>query len=80
MTADQIVEIFMCPRCLVAQGKAGSCPQCNVQLIDCHPGAEDDPCRRPLINANGQVLSRAPLWWLRHTASPLAAYFEEKLS
>jgi hypothetical protein len=80
MTHDLSFEIFMCPRCLVAQIKAGTCPECHVELITCHPGAENDPCRRPLMNADGQVLSRAPLWWLAHSASSVVAHFEDNHS
>lgn len=77
MSHDQSIEIFMCPRCLVAQIKAGSCPKCKVKLIACHPGAENDPCRRPLMNADGRVLSRAPVWWLKHSASQLVDHIED---
>ena len=61
-----MVEIFMCPRSLVAQCEAGSYPDCGVQLAACHPEAQGNPRRRPPMNAKGQVLSRAPLWWLKH--------------
>lgn len=80
MTCDQVSRFFMCPRCLVAQGESGKCPQCSEQLIMCDPGAHDDPCRRPLMNATGQMVSRAPLWWLRNASNPLATIVEDQRS
>jgi hypothetical protein len=77
MKYDQVTEVFMCPRCLVAKSESGTCPQCSANLIKCEPGAQDDPCRRPLMSASGQVLSRAPVWWLRNTANPLGTIVED---
>jgi hypothetical protein len=36
----------------------------------------DDPCRRPLMDAAGQVRTRAPLWWLRLRVGPLLEFLE----
>jgi hypothetical protein len=36
----------------------------------------DDPCRRPIIDAQGNVRTRAPLWWLRHRLGDLVKYYE----
>ncbi len=70
--------LYVCPRCLESRTVAGACPRCGVQRVRCHPGDPDDPCRRPLMDAQGKVLTRAPLWWLRHTVSRLARRWEEE--
>ena len=77
MVVDEVVEIFLCSRCLIAESEPGVCTRCDLQLIVCRPGAEDDPHRRPLMDAQGNVLSPAPLWWLKHTLGSLAMRFEE---
>ena len=70
------VEVFLCPRCLDAQASAGVCPRCGLERVGCRPGDADDPCRRPLVDAAGQVRTRAPLWWLRQTVGPLTRFLD----
>jgi hypothetical protein len=65
MTSRETVQVYLCPRCLSADGAPGTCPRCAEERIGCRPGDPDDPCRRPIIDARGQVRTRAPLWWLR---------------
>jgi len=69
-------ELHLCPRCLLSGEAPGPCPRCGGQRLTCRPGDPDDPCRRPLIDAEGQVRTRAPLWWLRHTVGRLASFWE----
>jgi len=71
-------EVFLCPRCLDSQGEAGTCPRCGVERIGCRPGDADDPCRRPLVDAAGQIRTRAPLWWLRQTVGPLTRFLDPR--
>jgi len=68
---EQVSQIFLCPNCLSPGEAAGACVNCGTEVLTCRPGDPDDPCRRPLINAEGKVLTRAPLWWLQHKVRPL---------
>lgn len=70
------LEVFLCPRCLDAQAFAGVCSRCGLERVGCRPGDADDPCRRPLVDASGQVRTRAPLWWLRQTVGPLTRFLD----
>jgi hypothetical protein len=78
MGVGEVTVVYLCPRCLSAEARAGVCPNCGLERIGCRPGAGDDPCRKPLIDSAGQVRSRAPLWWLKHTVSQLAQYWEQR--
>lgn len=71
-TLDQ--EIYLCPKCLTPGGEPGACPECGHTRVGCRPGDPDDPCRRPLIDANGKLRTRAPLWWLQYTVRDLTKY------
>ncbi len=75
MSEDPEIHIYMCPRHLVAQAEPGKCPlDCTLDLIECCPGDPDDPCRRPVVDEDGTVRTRAPLWWLEHTVEELWPY------
>jgi hypothetical protein len=78
MAGPMDVEMYLCPRCLDSQPGAGACPRCGVERIGCRPGDADDPCRRPLVDAAGQVRTRAPLWWLRQTVGPLTRFLDRR--
>ncbi len=78
MVSQESSTFYLCPRCLESALQAGTCPRCGVQRVRCRPGEPDDPCRRPLMDAQGKILTRAPLWWLRHTVSALARRWEEQ--
>jgi hypothetical protein len=73
-----LVQLYLCPRCLLSGDSSGPCPRCGGERLTCRPGDPDDPCRRPLIDAEGQVRTRAPLWWLRYTVGPLAGFWESQ--
>lgn len=69
MSEEQVV--YCCTRCTTAAGEGGACDLCGGQRVECQPGATGDPVRRPLIDASGNVLTRAPIWWLRQTVPSL---------
>ena len=72
MGLHDALEVYLCPTHLVPTGKPGVCPECGQELLGCRPGDPDDPCRRPIIDQRGRVLTRAPLWWLRYSIHELA--------
>jgi hypothetical protein len=78
MNVDFNQEIFLCPNCLLPGAEAGACPACGHTRVSCRPGDPDDPCRRPLMDQRGRVLSRAPLWWLQYTVQELAQHFDRE--
>jgi hypothetical protein len=77
MAEQEMVEIYLCPNCLSADGSGGPCPKCGLERLHCRPGEADDPCRRPLMDAQGRLRTRAPLWWLRLTAPDVARHHED---
>jgi hypothetical protein len=80
MMAESKEQIYLCPKCLKAQDMPGVCPRDGTELLTCQPGHPDDPCRRPLIDAKGRVVSRAPIWWLRYTVRNLINHLEDLTS
>lgn len=77
MTEPSGASIYLCPRCLTPGDAPGPCPECGAERLGCRPGDADDPCRRPLMDANGRVLTRAPLWWLLKTMPEFSEYWKE---
>jgi hypothetical protein len=71
MSAEEAEQIYLCPRCLQAYNSAGRCLKDGSELFTCRLGDPDDPCRRPLIDAKGRVVTRAPIWWLQHSVADL---------
>lgn len=71
-------EVYLCPQCLEAQASPGACPNDGSELLTCKPGDPNDPCRRPLIDAEGHVKTRAPAWWLKYTVTRLMNLIEEE--
>ncbi len=76
MDTLEVTEIWVCPHCVIPYERSGRCGRCGSELAVCHVGALDDPCRRPVMDARGRLVTRAPLWWLRRTAAGLARYYE----
>lgn len=75
--SDQAADkVYVCSRHLIIQAEPGDCPKCGRTLIECTPGSEDDPNRKPLIDQEGRVLTRAPIWWLRKTVTRLVDYID----
>lgn len=63
--------VYVCKRCTTSAGEGGTCVYCGGQRVACHPGHDGDPARRPLIDEHGNVLTRAPIWWLHFTIPSL---------
>ncbi|MFQ5944149.1 MAG: hypothetical protein ACE5JF_11400 [Anaerolineales bacterium] len=68
--SEEIV-IYVCKRCTTSSGEAGKCRYCGGEKVACHPGDDGDPIRRPLLDADGNVVTRAPIWWLHETIPEL---------
>jgi hypothetical protein len=64
-------QVYLCPRCFEAQSSPGNCPNDGEELLGCRPGDPDDPCRRPLMNNQGKIVARAPVWWLQYSVRDL---------
>jgi hypothetical protein len=60
--------LYVCPGCFSADIAPGACPDCGRERVVCDPGDPDNPCRKPPMDADGRLQSRAPLWWLVRTA------------
>jgi hypothetical protein len=56
--------VYVCERCFSADDQPGPCRRCQQPRREFAVGALDDPQRRPLIGADGQLRCRAPLWWV----------------
>ncbi len=69
--------LYVCPHCFTASDAPGECPVCGYKLFEFRPGDVDDPCRCPVINERGEVVTHAPLWWLRSVAPELAERMEK---
>ena len=69
--------MYVCPHCFTAADEPGKCAVCGYQLHEFRPGDVDDPCRCPVINEHGEVVTHAPLWWLRSVAPELADRMEK---
>ena len=70
-STEAMDQVYLCARCLLAGDAPGPCPRCGQDRLTCRPGDPDDPCRRPWIDARGEVRTRAPLWWLKQTVGGL---------
>jgi hypothetical protein len=68
MALDE-TEQYVCERCFSTDTAPGVCPRCGKPRRHCQVGSLGDTCRRPLMDTNGHILSRAPLWWLQGAAS-----------
>lgn len=75
-----IERLYLCPNCfnaLEAARMSAPCDVCGHSLIECQPGAADDPCRRPLADADGDLLTHAPKWWVEHYKRLAAQVLED---
>jgi hypothetical protein len=68
--------VFICRRCLLSDEANTPCPRCGRERIGVRPGEPADPGRRPWIDQQGNIRTRAPVWWLRETMADLARWFE----
>lgn len=60
-------RLYLCPNCfnaLQAEAMAEPCEVCGHSLIECRPGDTDDPCRKPMMDDDGDLVTRAPMWWV----------------
>lgn len=73
---SELIKIYVCKRCMTPAGDGGSCAYCGGEMVGCRPGDPDDPCWRPLIDADGRVMTRAPRWWLHYSVPELMGHFE----
>jgi len=71
-------QVYLCPRCFEAQNTPGNCPNDGMELLSCQPGDPDDPCRRPLMDNKGNIVSRAPVWWLQYSIRDLIGYLGKR--
>ena len=69
MSEEQVV--YCCTRCTTGATEPGTCDICGGTRVECRPGGDGDPVRRPLMDATGNVVTRAPIWWLRYTIPTL---------
>ena len=69
-------ELYICTKCLIPAEAAGLCEACGGERILCQPGDPSDPCRQPLMDAQGRVRSRAPIWWLKQRVGRLIDFME----
>ena len=72
--------IYICRQCFLADTVPGACPNCRQPRVECDPGDPDNPCRRPPMDAQGRILSRAPLWWVVRGAPYLRDQLRRMLS
>lgn len=66
--ALDISDQYVCERCFSTDTAPGPCPRCGLMRRHCELGGPEDDCRRPPMDAQGNILSRAPLWWVAHDA------------
>lgn len=76
MGFQEVERIYLCPGCLSPAESSGPCENCGTSVIECRPGDADDPCRRPLMNSQGAVLTRAPVWWLQYRVGALMKHLD----
>ena len=62
-------EQYICERCFSTDTAPGPCPRCGRPRRYCNLGGPEDARRRPLMDAHGHILSRAPLWWVQRASS-----------
>lgn len=72
MAEESAAPVCLCPHCLTPATEPGLCDVCGHTRLVCRPGDPNDPCRKPLMTAGGEVVTRAPLWWLKLTVGRLA--------
>ena len=79
MPAEPTV-LYVCPNCFSVDKAPGTCPECGHTRVECDPGDPDNPWRRPPTDAEGRLLSRAPLWWLARAAPYLRSQLKQKMN
>jgi hypothetical protein len=62
--AEEHQRFYMCSVCFRTSSRPEQCH--NRPMLDCDAGCWGDVCRKPLMAADGRILTRAPRWWLQH--------------
>lgn len=57
--------LFVCPFCFRICETEQECHR--HKTLECHPGVDGDPQRKPLRDRFGNLASRAPRWFLEAT-------------
>jgi hypothetical protein len=78
--SSEITVLYVCPNCFSTDTVPGNCPECGHARRECDPGDPDNPCRKPPMDAEGHILSRAPLWWLAQSAPYLREQLKQKMN
>lgn len=78
MDSNSDLTLYLCPNHLIPSDQPGICPRCDREMVGCRPGDPDDPCRRPMMDQHGRILTRAPLWWLHYSVAELTQRFQDK--
>jgi hypothetical protein len=78
--SDKAIILYVCPNCFSTDTAPGGCPDCQRARVECDPGDSDNPCRKPPMDAKGNMTSRAPLWWLAKSVPHLREQMKQALS
>jgi hypothetical protein len=73
---DRKDALYICLHCFSVFKSSGTCTVCSSPVHEFHPGDFEDPCRCPVIDERGEVVTHAPLWWLREVEPELAKRIE----
>lgn len=58
--------IYICQECFTMAGEARQC--CGLEMIRIDAGIPGDTRSKPLMDAQGNLKTRAPLWWVERNA------------
>jgi hypothetical protein len=78
--SGETTVLYVCLNCFSIDTAPGNCPNCGRALQECDPGDPNNPCRKPPMDAQGHLLSRAPLWWLAQSAPYIREQLKQKMS
>jgi len=55
---------YICSMCFRTSSEVEVCH--GRPMLYCDAGCWGDECRKPLMAGDGQLITRAPRWWLQH--------------
>ena len=67
-------EFYLCPICFAVYESEIACKAHNHQMIWCDPIRLTDEQRKPLMDVDGRLASRAPRWFLEAVSALPAGY------